>query len=139
MFTIDWGQILEHLGIFGLIVGGLTWLLKALGQDLIKRRFSAFEKELDIKSQEYQVKLDTELQTHKAKLDIEHTQYLKLHERRLEIMVELYKTLTELDRAMHIMTAIMKPIPHGKDASEMEREQIQAASDAYQKFQSFYA
>src|SRR4051812_1187796 len=100
MFTIDWGQILQSIGIFGLIITGITWLLKSLGQDLIARRFKAYEKELDIKSHEYQQQLDTSLQTHKAKLDIEHTQFIKLHERRLEIMIELYKKLSILDKAM---------------------------------------
>ena len=138
MYTINWGPIFENLGLFGLIIGGVTWLLKSLGKDLIKRRFAAFEKELDIKSREYQVRLDADLYTHKTKLDIEHTQFQKLHEKRLEIIVELYITITELDRAMHIMTALIKPIPSGQDANTMEKEQVQAASDAYQKFQRFY-
>lgn len=138
MVTIDWGQILSNLGIFGLITGAITWLLKNLGQDLIARRFKAYEKELDIKSKEFQSELDADLETHKAKLEIEHTQYLKLHEKRLEIMVELYKKIAELDRKMHIMTAIMKPIPYGVDPNKMEQEQINAASTAYHDFQTFY-
>lgn len=135
---INWNDILQNLGIYGLLTGGITWLLKSLGQNLIDRRFKAFEKELEIKSREYQAGLDTDLESHKAKLNIEHTQYLKLHERRLEIMVEIYKKIAELDRTMYIMTAIMKPIPPGKDINEMEQEQINAANDAYQNFKTFY-
>jgi hypothetical protein len=135
---LNWGQILEQLGISGLIIGGISWVLKMLGQDFISRRFSAYEKELDIKSKEFQATLDADLQTHKAKLDKEHTKFQKLHEKRLEVIMELYKAIVKLDIALQLLTAIVKPIPNGTDLKEMEQEQMKNASDAYQEFQRFY-
>jgi hypothetical protein len=135
---LNWGQIFEQLGVSGLIIGGITWLLKTLGQDFISRKFSAYEKELDIKSKEFQVILDADLQTHKAKLDKEHTKFQKLHEKRLEVIVELYKTIINLDVALQLLTAIVKPIPPNKTLKEMEQEQMEQAGDAYQEFQRFY-
>lgn len=135
---LNWTLILENLGIFGLITGAIAWLLKALGQDVISRRFSAYEKELNIKSKEYQAELNSNLETHKAKLNIEHTQYLKLHEKRLEVMTEIYKRLAELDRTMYVMTAIMKPLVNDQTPEEQDAAHIAEANKAYIDFQTYY-
>ena len=136
---IHWLQLLENLGIFGLIITTITWLLKVLGQDVIAKRFKAYEKELDIKSQEYQAGLNTDLESHKAKLNIEHTQYLKLHEQRLTVMTKIYEKIAELDRTMNILTAQIKPLPHGQTADQQDLEHMQAAQDAYTSFHIYYA
>lgn len=138
MIAINWGQILSDLGVFGLVVGGITWLLKVLGQHFMDKRFKAYEKELDIKSQEYQAKLDTNLESHKAELNIQHTQYLKLHEKRLEIVAELYGKLSELDMEMRVLTSPMKPLPQNQTAEEQDNEHIESSKSAYIKFREFY-
>jgi len=138
MGIINWGQILENLGVFGLIVGAMAWLLKSLGQDAIARRFKAYEKELDIKSHEYQSKLDTNLESHKAQLNIEHTQYLKLHEKRLEVMTDIYRKIAEVDRTMLLLTARMKPLAPGQSAEQQDFEHMKDADNSYQSFRIYY-
>lgn len=135
---INWTEILSNVGVFGLITGAISWLVKALGQNIIDRRFTAFEKELDIKSQEYQAALNADLESHKAKLNIEHTQYLKLHEKRLEIMTELYQRISTLDSAMITLTARMKPLPEGQTPQQQDWEHMNVAHEAYTYLHAYY-
>lgn len=135
---INWTQILENLGVFGLLIGAIAWVLKALGQDAISRRFKAYEKELDIKSKEFQATLNADLETHKAHLNIEHTQYLKLHEKRLDVMAKVYEKVAELHRTMTVLTATIKPLPMGQTAEEQDSEHMEAAQKAYTDFRLYY-
>jgi hypothetical protein len=135
---INWTQLIENLGIFGLSTGAIALVLKALGQDFISRRFKAYEKELDIKSSEFQATLNADLETHKSKLNIEHTQYLKLHEKRLEVMTQVYEKIAELHRTMSILTARIKPIPAGQTVEEQDFEHMNAAQNAYTDFRLYY-
>jgi hypothetical protein len=138
MGTINWGQILSDLGVFALIIGGISWLLKAIGQHFIDKRFKAYEKELDLKSHDFQAKLNHDLESFKARLNIEHTQYLKLQEKRLNVLTDLYNRLANLDTNMRALTSPMKFLPENQTAEQQDKELMEASRSAYIKFREFY-
>lgn len=137
MMTINWTDILQNLGIFGLLIAGLSWTFKKLGELYLQKRFAAYEKELQLKSQEYQMRLDMTLESHKAELNLMFIKSSKLHKKRLEILVDLYKKMAALDRDMNIMIAYIKPII--EDAQKEEQQRIETAGKSYNDFQAFYS
>ncbi|MFN5170719.1 MAG: hypothetical protein ACK5DD_13940 [Cyclobacteriaceae bacterium] len=98
----------------------------------MSKRFKSFEKELDLKADIYKTELDKDLELYKKDLNLDLTKREKLHERRLDILGELYTKLVDLDFAMMELVQIFKTVVD--DFDDEERERIDKAGAAYNEF-----
>lgn len=136
---MDWTEIVREVGLVSIVSGLIVWLLKQLGQDFIDKKFKAYELELKYKSDDYTHQLDKSLESHRAELSIIYAKASRLHDRRLEIIAELYKKLVRLDDVMNIMTALVRfGTSDDKTNEEAESKRIENARKAYNDFQSYY-
>jgi len=129
---MDWKEIIQNLGLFTIATGFISWLLKKLGEYFLDKRFKSFEMELQLKSDNYKLELDKGLETYKADLTLQHVKKERLHNKRSEILEELYKRIVDLDFAMRELTAVFKQVKSDYDAEE--RERIDKAGNAYNEF-----
>lgn len=136
---MNWEEIFKSLGFVSIISGLVVWLIKQLGEHFINRRFKVYEQELNIKSDDYKHKLDKLMENHKSELSIVYAKASKLHDRRLEIISELYSKLVELDEEMHIMTALWKQVTGDEKVDEEnEQKRVDKAANSYNNFHSFF-
>lgn len=133
---INWTEIIKELGIVGLVTSAIAWLFKTLSEYFISKRFKSFEKELDLKAEMYKAELDKDLESYKKDLNLDLTKRERLHQRRLDILGELYKLIVDLDFAMAELTAVFKRVVADFDAEEKVR--IEKAGNAYNEFLKYY-
>ena len=132
MTTKELLNLLRDLGIFGLAM----WFIQLLLTKSADRKFETYKAELDHKTREFQATLDSKMELYRAELNLQNYKSTQVYERQLNVIIDLHKKLTRLNREMQIMTAFMKPII--KDAKEEETERIKNAGEAYNEFMLFY-
>jgi len=76
------------------------------------------------------------MELYRAELNFQNYKSTQVYERQLNVIIELHKKLTRLNREMQIMTAFMKRVI--KDAEQEETERIKNAGEAYNDFMLFY-
>jgi len=76
------------------------------------------------------------LEEFKSTLSVLQSKQTSLHNKRLEIIEELYSKLVELNNSMAILTNPLKQT--NKDFEEYEKELTENASSSYNSFNSFY-
>lgn len=134
--AIDWGEILGNVSVYALLIGAASWVAKALGEQFLKMRFRAYEKELEGKSIEFKAQLDRSLEQFRAELQLANTKDSRLHDKRMLVLESLYQKIVSLNAALKEMTATLKFIH--TDADQEEDERIKAASQAYDAFIKYY-
>jgi hypothetical protein len=108
--AINWTELIQNIGISGLIVAGISWTVKKLGDHYLERKLVVFEKALETKSKEY-----------KFQLDLVFAKSTKLLEKRLTILEDNYRKIITLNMKMNEMIALMKPIIQDADKEENDR------------------
>ena len=131
-------ELFRDLGVFSLAVAGLAWVAKAVGQHFIDRRFAAYENELNVVVQQQKLSLDRELERHRSDLNFEYLKHSRIHERRLEVMTQLYKLLFRLDESMREVTALLK-VGTGEDWEERRKREMKEAHEDYLAFRTCFA
>ena len=134
--VIDWSDVLSNVSVYALLIGAASWVVKALGEQFLKMRFQAYEKELESKSIEFKAQLDRSLEQFRAELQLANTKDSRLHEKRMLVLESLYQKIVSLNAALKEMTATLKFI-HA-DADQEEDERIKTASQAYDAFLKYY-
>ncbi len=138
MINLD--GILTEVSSVAVVSGLIIWAGKAIFTHSIDKRYAAYELELSYKSEGYKSELDRRLQEHKAHLDLLLIKASRFHDKRLEIIAELYKRIVDLDMNMNIMTAKVKSVTLDKEIDDKaERERINAAGNTYNDFLDFYS
>jgi hypothetical protein len=103
--TIDWQELLTTLGVQGSFVAAISWLFKQVVSTRLKADADAelarLKSELQIMSQEHQIR------------------FAKLHERRAEIIAELFKRLQEMEWEAHCFALIS---PRDQEARAKARQ-----------------
>ena len=100
----------ENLGIFGLIVAAITFLLREAFKQLLSRDIERFKASLEQAAFEHQVR------------------FSHLHERRAEVIAELYAKLRELYEAILIFAHLAQM------AGESNEKNAERAFQALQQF-----
>ncbi|WP_188548461.1 hypothetical protein [Hymenobacter qilianensis] len=133
---LNWSEILANISVYALLIGAASWVAKALGEQFLKMRFRAYEKELEGKSIEFKAQLDRSLEQFRAELQLANTKDSRLHEKRMLVLESLYQKIVSLNAALKEMTATLKFIH--TDADQEEDERIKTASQAYDAFLKYY-
>jgi hypothetical protein len=134
--VINWSEVLANVSVYALLIGAASWVAKALGEQFLKMRFQAYEKELESKSIEFKAQLDRSLEQFRAELQLANTKDSRLHEKRMLVLESLYQKIVSLNAALKDMTATLKFIHANADQEESER--IKTASQAYDAFLKYY-
>lgn len=133
---MSWNEIIQNLGLFTIASAFISWVIKKMGEHFLDRRFKSYEKELQIKSEEYKLELDKKLEQYKTELSFAQLKRERLHNKRSEILEQLYVRIVSLDFAMKELTAIFKQVESDFDKEEQER--INKAGNAYNDFLKYY-
>jgi hypothetical protein len=78
---IDWTALLTNLGISGIFLSALAWLLKIIITHQLAKDVEIFKRELQF----------------------QQIRFSRLHERRAEVIHELYKKIIHLRRLCHLL------------------------------------
>jgi len=131
-------QLLTDLGIFGIVVAGLSWTARHISQYFIDRRFAAYKSELQQSAQQYKLELEHDLEKHRSRLQFEYLKHSRIHERRLEVVAELYELLFHLDKAMRTTTAQLRRST-GEDWETLRQREMKDAIEAYKSFVDYFS
>ncbi len=102
-----------------------------LGKDL-----EQYKQELNIKTEIQKVEMSKILESFKGELNLLNSKNIKLHEKQLSVIAELYKKLVKTHFEFTTMTAMLKPVL--KDIEVEERERINEAGKAFNEYTQFY-
>jgi hypothetical protein len=111
-------------------------LLKAAGEQYLKKRFRAYEKQLEAQAAADKLRFDLQMETLKSELSLVQSKNSRLHEKRMLVLESLYQKIVVLNDAMKEMTAEVQFV-HADPAKE-ERARVSAASAAYSDFLKYY-
>ena len=131
-------QLLSELGIFGMLVAGIAWVFRSLGKQYIDRRFAAYQNELDKTSQQYRLSLDRDLEKYRSELNLEYLKHSRIHERRLEVISQLYRLLVLMDKSMNQLTALIR-VGTGEDWDDRRQREMEEAINAYNSFLDYFS
>ncbi|MEX2409833.1 MAG: hypothetical protein WD607_00440 [Candidatus Paceibacterota bacterium] len=118
---MNWIDLLAEIGVFAIIAGCATYLIKY---------------SLDKRLKNYEIELNSKAENFKSELRLESYKQEKLHENRLLIISELYKRIARLDIYAREMTTLFKF--GGKDFDEREKERIDRTGNAYNDLFTHY-
>ena len=84
----------------------------------------------------YKMQLDTDLERFKADLNLRATRQTYLHEKRLEVIAELYTKLINLISSLQVMTLRGHIVVDNGEAEEQQR--MEAAQKAYAEYNNYF-
>lgn len=132
---MTWIDLLEKLGVFGFLSLAATSLIKFF----IDRKFKSYELELQNSAERFKVELEFSLETHKKSLEELYYKASKLHDKRIEIISELYRIIVDLDMSMNSMTSLWKIVSGDKETADLEEKgRIDKSSKHFNEYQEFY-
>ncbi|WP_303920874.1 hypothetical protein [Draconibacterium sediminis] len=126
--------------VFQFIIGSglVVWLIQKTIDSFLNKKFEAYKKELQIKSDEHRLKLDKDLKDYESKLNLFINKTSLLQQRRIDILSKLYKKLAFLYRTMFELTRLVKFVYEGEDGDETENQRIIDAGAAYNDFSEYF-
>lgn len=129
-------KLLSNVGVFGLAM----WFIQMLLSKSAERKFESYKNELDQKTKEFQFLLDSKLETYKIELNLQNYKATKVYEQQLNIVIDLHRNLTNLNKEMVLLSLLlMKNITDKTDETEKnEIEQAAKAITTYDNFVLFY-
>ncbi len=122
-----WQTLLLAIGGNAALLMALAWLVRALGSQLLAKDLEKFKADLTISTNTTSERLKHELQLHAHEHQI---RFSKLHERRAEVITNLYAELVE---AQWMAQSFVSPIEFSGEPSKAEKY-----VSAMNKFADFY-
>ena len=115
-------EILQNLGIFGLIVAGMAWLFRELFKQVLSRDLEKFKADLEKQAIEFRIR------------------YERLHGERVEVIKEVYKKIARTYKSFHSLMNLLQLVGEpsqeekGKEASKNANELV----DYYEENRIFF-
>jgi len=113
-----WTEIIRDIGIFSISAGLIVWLIKKIAIYYFSKNLEAYK--LSLKSN-----AEKEIENLKAQLQIASQQhqirFSMLHEKRAEIIAELYALLAEADSSTNFFFSVLK-ITDFKNVKELAKD-----------------
>lgn len=123
---------------FIIVSGLIVWLIQKTFDSYLTKRFEAYKSELQIKSNEHKLTLDKDLKDYESRLNLFINKSNLLHQRRLDILSDLYQKVVFLNRTMFEMTRLVKFVYAGEDSDTSENKRIMDAGLAYNDFSEYF-
>jgi len=105
VIDVNWYTIIENLGVFGLLAGGVAWLIRELFKGMLNRDLEKFKSALE-----------KDAISHKIR-------YERLQSERVEVTKEVYKRLVRLHASIRSIT---NQVQWGPQPSDEEKYRIAA-------------
>tara|TARA_R110001583_G_C5475656_1_gene393267 strand:- start:53 stop:685 length:633 start_codon:yes stop_codon:yes gene_type:complete len=132
-------EIIKDLGIFATFSGLLAFLIRGFINKYFEKRTQLFELELNNKSDLYKSELEKQLLKQKSELDIHLTKASKFHEKRLEIISEIYQLIVDVRMHLTILTTtFVQSTGDNKKDNEIKQEKTSKAGKSYDEFRDYY-
>lgn len=122
----------RDLGIFTIA----SLLIKQFIQSSADKSIADYKQKLDVTLRSHQLNLDADLERFKANLNLRATRQTYLHEKRLEVIAELYTKLINLISALQILTLRGHIVVDNAEAEQQQR--IDAAQKAYAEYNNYF-
>jgi hypothetical protein len=127
---MNWTDIVKTLGSVAIGSGAIAFVLRSIWSQLLSRDLEKFKADLENRNNVEVERLRTELK----KVAFEHeTRYAKLHERRAEVLEELFKRLV---RANDAFASRFRAVQFAGEASSDEK--TRRASELANQFIDYY-
>ncbi|HPS29573.1 MAG TPA: hypothetical protein PLZ43_04915 [bacterium] len=110
-------QVLRDIGIFGLAMYCIQLLLTKSAD----RKFESYKTELEHKTREFQLTLDSKIELYRAELGLQNYKSTQVYERQLNVFINLFEKISELNIEMMAMTSVVKMV--STDVVEVEKEE----------------
>ncbi|WP_034893237.1 hypothetical protein [Gillisia sp. Hel_I_29] len=125
---MNWNAIIENLGIFGILAGFITWLIKAISQKALDKNLKAYELQLQNQANAYKNELDQSLEKFKNELQLLFEKANKLHSKRLDRIEKIYEMLIDFQNDMTWL--VSGRLITGMTPEEVKEEEFQRAVQA---------
>jgi predicted PurR-regulated permease PerM len=100
-------ELIKNLGIFTIIGGLIAFIIRSFINKYFDKRIKEFELDLSNKAELYKAELEKESQKYKSELDIHFSKVSRFHEKRLEIISELYNKVVDLRQNLTNLTSTL--------------------------------
>jgi NTP pyrophosphatase (non-canonical NTP hydrolase) len=141
MMSGFWAELIKSLGGLAILAASLTWLTKSIITHFLSKDVEVYKNRIASEAAR-------EIEQFKAQLQMmarEHeVRFNKLHEKRAEIISELYELLTEAKNRSELLDVVfqMGPIPglpFDSDAADKTRDQVaEEAADKCARVFTFF-
>lgn len=141
MMSGFWAELIKSLGGLAILAASVTWLTKSIITHLLSKDVEAYKSRIVSESAR-------EIEQFKAQLQMtarEHeVRFSKLHEKRADIISELYVLLREANNSNELFDVVfqMGPLPglpFNQDAADESRDQIaEEAADKCARVSTFF-
>lgn len=109
------------------IIALVGWLFRTYITESLKRDLERTKSELD-----------HDLETHKKELNVSRFRYERIHEKRLEVLIQLYEKLAETDIALDILTSEFKEGSSFEEIDEKEKADFKKSAESLNDMWQFY-
>jgi hypothetical protein len=126
--NIVWRELIEHLGSVAILIGALAWLAKSITAHFLSRDIEAYKERLSAASAREIEHVRSQLQIMAKEHEI---RFSKLHEKRAEVVMDLYLLLDEL-RAYRLLMGIL--LEHGRQVDRHVDEGVELSAKLFNFF-----
>ncbi|WP_298537031.1 hypothetical protein [uncultured Algibacter sp.] len=121
-------NFIKYIGLYSTatvaIAGMIGYLTKRIIEQILNKDLEKFKTELEAQNQIAKLNFDKEMESYKSDLNLLSSRQSLLHEKRSEIILELYQKLVSLHNSMLDMTARMRNVT-GKDQATIQKEELE--------------
>jgi hypothetical protein len=127
---MGFGEIITAIGGSAVLFGAMAWLVRSVINHFLSKDLEKFKLNLQRESQQELMRLQSSLQL----VELEHQiRFSELHERRAEIIAELYSRAVGLYRAASAFVKLYQSLNEVKN-----RENIKSLWNAADKFRNYF-
>ena len=128
---MTWFEVCRDIGVFGIA----AFIIQRIIEHASTKKLEKYKQELDFTIRNYQLTLDTDLERYKSELNLHLTRQTTLHDKRLNIIDEMYKKLVTLDSGMRAMTGMQLVF---EDAEKENQERVTTAQTAFVEYNNYF-
>jgi|TARA_R110002050_G_scaffold149218_1_gene275596 hypothetical protein len=137
-------NLLKYIGLYTTatvaIAGMIGYLTKRIIEQVLNKDLEKFKTNLEAQNQIAKLNFDKEMESYKSDLNLLNSRQSLLHQKRSEMILDLYQKLVSLHNAMLDMTARMRNVT-GKDQETIQKEEferIQKTGELGNDFFNYY-
>lgn len=136
---MEWKLFMEEVTLVILTSSAFSIGIQELWKHHLGKKFKKYEFDLTEKSKNIDRDLSLLIEGHKKALEFIQFKDSRLHEKRLQVISDIYKKLVKLDLAMKEMTSLIKIVTNDSiENFKIENSKIELASNKHNDFYIYY-
>lgn len=119
---MDFLELLQNIGIFGLLIGAIAWFVRELFKQILSRDSEKFKADLEKESIEFRIR------------------YERLHGERVEVIKEVYKKVSHTYKSFHSLMNLLQLAsePTQEEKSKEAAKNANDLTDYYEENRIFF-